>query len=214
MFPFTDRLFDGLCERDGCRAWFHECVGIACAYEYVGFDKYDGFAMQAKFCWRKYVAYACCEYRGVVDEERAVGSYLYCVVLHLLRSESECKLFVEHLDDCCCIGRTSSESCPYRYVFVKVDFLRREVEVFAQKLVCFYDKVVIGCAVEDCSADFQFVSALRLFAFNGLDFNCVLEINRIKYAFYVVVTVRTAFGNAESDVYFCVRIGDHMSCDL
>lgn len=95
-----------------------------------------------------------------------------------------------------------------------MDFLRREVEVFAQKLVCFYDKVVIGCSVEDCSADFQFVSALRLFAFNGLDFNCVLEINRIKYAFYVVVTVRTAFGNVESDVYFCVRIGDHMSCDL
>ena len=52
--------------------------------------------------------------------------------------------------------------------------MRWEVEIFAQKLVCFYDKVVIGCAVEDCSADFQFVSSLRLFAFNGLDssFSC------------------------------------------
>lgn len=95
-------------------------------------------------------------------------------------------------------------------MLVKVDFLRREVEVFAQKLVCFYDKVVVGCTVEDCAADFQFVSALRLFAFDGLDFNGVLEVYRVKYAFYVVVAVRTTLCDVESDVYFCVRIGDHM----
>lgn len=95
-------------------------------------------------------------------------------------------------------------------MLVKVDFLRWEVEVFAQKLVCFYDKVVVGCAVEDCAADFQFVSALGFFTFDGLDFDGVLEVYRVKYAFYVVVAVRTTLCDVESDVYFCVRIGDHM----
>ena len=47
-----------------------------------------------------------------------------------------------------------------------------------------------------------------------LDFQTHDLYTQYKYAFYVVVTVRTAFGNVESDVYFCVRIGDHMSCDL
>ena len=172
---------------------------------YVRLEHHQPESAQREWDWFQPFAYAFCQTRGVIYEERAVRAQRADLCCQLLTAQTEFKQLVQRYSHVRRVARTAAQTRAERYTFLETDTYVHDLRIAILHLtVALHDQVLLGRTIDHQTG---LLEAERCRA--GHLQHVAQSLHGVEDRFQIMIAVCTLAYHAQTDVNLAVRVEYH-----